>query len=382
MADKSTQVSAKDQENGRHGEAGQDPTFTSAEQQYEEEFASGDDSFEHDDKGSDKDSDSEVDSDSTAHSDSDGDKYSHSDSDKGGHGGDKHSHSSDDEGSHSDGDIGGHSDGDKGGHSDGDKGGHSDGDKGCHSDGDKGGHSDGDKGGHSDGVNALGTSLSDSLPTGGEHEPVEKNNSCNHEVEDEGSEGVAIKESDVVVETAREAEEAAGDRSGKEEEKEGEVEEEVGEEGKEEKANHIGSGGNDSGREGNSDDQIAELVSQPAHGEEGDFPVPVSREDEPGRNTVQGELEGGATSNSDPNNAGEKGEADREESGASSNTNGAESKPIEELPKTVRDEQPSGNDGTRSPPQPLNLHLAHSSSISSISSLSSSEYSLASDNDN
>ena len=74
VADESVQRSAEGQENGRHEESGQKPTFTSIEQEYEEEFGSEDVLLENGDKGSGKDSDAGVDSSSDNDSDKGSDK--------------------------------------------------------------------------------------------------------------------------------------------------------------------------------------------------------------------------------------------------------------------------------------------------------------------
>ena len=71
MANESVQRSAEGQQNGRHEESGQKPTFTFIEQEYEEEFGSEDTSLENGDRASGKDSDAEVDSSSDNDSDKD-----------------------------------------------------------------------------------------------------------------------------------------------------------------------------------------------------------------------------------------------------------------------------------------------------------------------
>ena len=99
VADERAQRLAGGQENGHHEESGQEPTLTSIDQQYEEEFGSEEVSFENWDKSSDKDSDVEVDSISDNHSDNDGDddKDSHSDNDKDSHSDNDKDSSSDDD---------------------------------------------------------------------------------------------------------------------------------------------------------------------------------------------------------------------------------------------------------------------------------------------
>ena len=379
MADESAQRPAGGQENGHHVESGQEPTFTSIEQQYEEDFGSGDVSFENGDKGSDKDSDFEVDSSSDTHSDDDSDNDSDGDNasvarpsgplpssgaecepvDR------KHTHNSEKE---------------------------------------------------VEGSEKLGRKESDA---------VEEAKEELEEVDESGKE----EEKEGEVEEER-------DEGGKAKEVESEGEEEVDKVGKEEKAEIGGNSGNqvagDSGREDMEDwegkcdgtdlakidgdeneaedavevvlskedcivegdngsqltvkdddrDQVCELLSPSLDREEGD-PVgfPSSQEDEPGVGVVKEELEGGATNGMEPPNIIEQREIEREELGESrSDKNGQGRGTVEEQPENIDNEHPGDADGV--PQQSASLQLARSSSISSVSSLSSSEYSLASDKDN
>jgi len=365
VADESVQRSAEGQENGRHEESGQKPTYTSIEQEYEEEFGSEDVSLENGDKGSGKDSDAGVDS------------SSDNDSDKGSDKGD-----SDDDNASA-----------------------------VHQSGPSPSYSD-----EHEPIDRKGTRNSEEEDNISEELGRLESDVFEEEVQKE-VEGVHESGKEENNGELEEGRDEYGKEKEKESEGEGETDERIKEtaENKDNDENHVAGDGadlvkndgdeyeaedaveialskeecKDEGVDGGQpasrdkeEDQVCEQVNLSAKGEgcdSVDYPQPSSQEDVADVGKIKGELEGRAANGLDSCNATEQREGNKEGMGGSrSDTSDQGDKTVEEQQQDgTNNEHPGSVHGAQKPVSVV--HLAHSSSISSVSSLSSSEYSLASD---